>query len=109
MFEKLIISENPNYFSFITTILYLPCGEVTTVMRALVCPGEVFTFHHCELFEAVIHCLHGGVVMRHQLPLWQWGLQLHEHLNGCFSEKLYKAKVSSRTHISLVGMALKRC
>ena len=40
-----------------TTILCLPCGEVTTVMRALVCPGEAFTFHDCELFEAVIHCV----------------------------------------------------
>ena len=40
-----------------TTILCLPCGEVSTVMRTLVCPGEVFPFHDCELFEAVIHCV----------------------------------------------------
>ena len=26
-------------------------------MSALVCPGEMFTFYHCELFEAVIYCV----------------------------------------------------
>ena len=40
-----------------TTILCLPCGEVSTVIRTLVCPGEAFTFHDCELFKAVIHCV----------------------------------------------------
>ena len=37
-----------------SAILCQPCGEVTTVMHALVCPGEAFTFHHCELFEVII-------------------------------------------------------
>ena len=50
----------------------------------------------------------GGVVTWRQLSLWQRKLQLDEHLNGCLSEKCYKAKLSSRTHVSLVRITLKR-
>ena len=39
-----------------TTILCLPCGKVSTIMRALVCPGEAFTFHNWAVWSC--HSLH---------------------------------------------------
>ena len=108
MLKKLITRENPNYFSIMNCHPLPPCGEVTTVMRTLICPEEVFTFHHCELFEAVIHCIQWSVVTQCQLSLWLQELQLHKYSNNCPSEKRYKAKLSSRMYVSLVRMALKR-
>ena len=57
MFEKLITGENLIYFSFMNYHPFPTLWWVSTVMRSLICQGEVFTFNYCELFKAVIHCV----------------------------------------------------
>ena len=78
-------------------------------MCALVCPGKAFNFHHCKLFEAVVHGIRWRCGHAMSNVTMVTGTAAYKYLNSFPSKNCFKAKLLSRMHVSLVRMALKRC